>query len=363
MAAPLRRKSSAIGESLVFEGKPYTIVGITPAGFRLGIDLKDVFTPLGQSTGPYMQNREAHFLSVWARLRPGSTISQSRVFEGKPYTIVGIAPAGFRLNIDDLDVFTPIGQDTSAFVENREGHSVTVWGRLRPGATPAQAQTELAVVGHRLAEQYPKSNHGRTFVAEPLRPDVEDVRPTLWLLLGAVSLVLLIACVNVASLLLAKAVSRERELAMRIALGAGRGRLVRQCLTESAVLGFSGGALGILLAAAGHGSVCGVLAGQSAARGRGADGLAGAVVRPRGIAWERSSVRTCAGSARSGACDGASTAMRERGPLAGSSRRLHGSLVVSEIALAVVLLISAGMLGRTILRLSSLDPGVNIGTY
>ena len=161
-------------------------------------------------------------------------------FEEKPYTIVGVAPQGFRIG-DEVDLFTLLGQDASPRMQNRAAHGIHVWARLRTGATIAQAQAELTSIGRHLAEEYPKSNKGRTFIADPLAPEVDDVRSTLWLLLGAVSLVLLIACVNVASLLLARAVSRERELAMRVALGAGRGRLVRQCLTESAVLGLSGG--------------------------------------------------------------------------------------------------------------------------
>src|ERR1041385_5552265 len=191
---------------------------------------------------------------LWQRRFGGSPVAIGTpvVFDGKPYTVVGIAPAGLRLFGDVVDLFTPLGQNTSRVMQNRNIHpGLKVFARLRPGVTLAAAEAELAPIGRHLAVEHPESNRGRGFIAQPLRPEVGDVRSTLWLLLGAVSLVLLIACVNVASLLLARAVSRERELAMRVALGARRSRLVRQCLTESAVLGLSGGALGVLLAAFG----------------------------------------------------------------------------------------------------------------
>jgi predicted permease len=299
--------------------------------------------------------------SLWQRRFAGSlaALGMPLVLDAKRYTVVGIAAASFRLDGNEADVYTPMGQNTLGFMRNRGPHPVAAMARLRPGATLGQAQAELALIGRSLAAQYPDTNAGRSFVVEPLRPDVGDVRSTLWLLLGAVSLVLLIACVNIASLLLARAVSRERELAMRAALGAGRGRLARQCLTESAVLGLSGGLLGALLATFG--------------------------ARPFVLFWPGSLPRAeevtldwhvllfaLAVSLASGFLFGLAPALRvpardlERTlragarTMAGHSRRLHGAFVVSEIALAVVLLVSAGMLGRTLLHLSSLDPGVNI---
>jgi predicted permease len=300
--------------------------------------------------------------SVWQSRFGGAVraIGMPIVFEGDSYTIVGVMPQGFRLGDDEVDLFTPLGQNKQPFMQNREVHpGIQVWARLRPGATLAGARTELAVIGRQLAEQYPKSNAGRGFLAEPLRLDIGDVRSTLWLLLGAVSLVLLIACVNVASLLLARAVSRERELAMRVALGAGRSRLVRQCLTESALLGVLGGALGVLLAALGY--------------------------RPFVTFWPGSLPRAqevqmnwhvllfaLAASLASGLLFGLAPALRAPAreleqtlragarTVMGNSGRLHGFFVMSEIALAVVLLVAAGILGRTILRLSALDPGVNV---
>jgi predicted permease len=299
---------------------------------------------------------------LWQRLFAGNpgAIGSSLAFGGKPYTVVGIMPAGFRINEDEYDVFTPLGQNTSPSMQKRDMHpGIQVFARLQPGVTLAQAQTELSLIGHHLAEQFPESNKDRSFLAQPLHADVRDVESTLWLLLGAVSLVLLIACVNVASLMLARAVSRERELAMRVALGASRGRLVRQCLTESAVLSLSGGALGVLLAANGIGPFLKFWPGSL----------------PRAdevhLDW-RVLLFAIAVSLLSGLLFGLAPALRapdrELEPtlrtgarmVGGSSRRLHSVFVISEIALAVVLLVSAGMLGHTLLWLSSRNPGVNI---
>jgi putative ABC transport system permease protein len=300
--------------------------------------------------------------AVWQRRFAGSAaaIGMPLEFDGKPYTVVGVVPADFRLLGDDVDVFTPLGQDAAPPMRNREAHpGIEVVGRLRPGVKIGQARTELGLIGRHLAEQYPKSNHGRTFIVDPLGPPVEDVRGTLWLLLGAVSLVLLIASVNIASLLLARAVSRERELAMRAALGAGRRRLARQCLTESAVLALSGGVLGVGLAAIGLQPFIrfwpGILPRAEEARLDWhvllfAVGVSLACGLLFGLAPAlRVPVRALEQALRAGSRS-----------VAPGSRRLHSGFVIAEIALAVVLLVSAGMLGRTMLHLSSLDPGVNI---
>lgn len=298
--------------------------------------------------------------SLWKKHFGGSAsaLGTSLVLDTVRYTIVGIAPERFEPNGVEPDVITPLGQNTEPYLMRRGPHPVTAVGRLMPGATLAQAQNEMALLGHRLAAQYPDTNKERSFAARRLAANVADVRSTLWLLFGAVTLVLLITCADVASLLLARAVSRTREFAMRVALGAGRGRLIRQCLTESSVLAVAGGALGVVLAALG--------------------------VRPFVAAWPGELPRAdevsldwrvlgfaVLVSVASGLIFGLAPAlrapssnleqtMRGGGRILSGSGRLHGAFVACEMALAVVLLVSAGMLGNTLLRLSVVQPGLDV---
>jgi predicted permease len=285
----------------------------------------------------------------------GTTIT----FDGRPTLVIGVMPPGFQID-GEVDIYTPIASALEPRLQLRRARFLRVIARLRPGATLPQAQTELALFAGNLAKLNPDSNARVGFTARRLQQDiVGDIGSTLWLLLSAVGLVLLVACVNIASLLLARAVSRERELAMRVALGAGRGRLIRQCLTESLVLGISGGLLGLAIAAiATHPFVALWPGDLPRAEEIHLDGrmflFALAISLASGLLFGlvpafRVPVRNLESALRIGGRT-----------IAGSSRRLHSAFVIAEIALAFVLLISAGMLGRTLLHLASLDPGVNV---
>ena len=297
---------------------------------------------------------------LWQRRFGGrpDAIGGRLVFEGKTYTITGVAG---HVGLDgDADVFTPIGQTTEPRMRNREARFIHAIARVEPAVGVRECQAELALIARRLAAGYPKEDSGRDLTARPLQEDiVGDVGPTLWLLLSAVAAVLLIACVNIASLLLARAASRSRELATRVALGATRGRVVRQCLAESAALGIAGGLVGVLLAAWALRPFIALWPGTM----------------PRGdeihLDWRvllaalgvslASSIAFGLAPALRVPMTGMDAALRAGGrAIAGGSRRLHSAFIVTELALAVVLLVSAGMLGRTLVSLSSLEPGLNV---
>ena len=289
----------------------------------------------------------------------GNVLGSSVVLDQKRYTIVGVAPAGFRLYGNEPELYTPLGQDAAGYLRNRAAQPVHVVGRLRPGATLRQAQAEVGLTGSHLAQAYADTNKGRSLQVKRLEPPVGEVGSTLCLLLGAVGLVLLIACANVASLMLARAISRERELAMRVALGASRGRLVRQCLTESALLSLLGGTVGVMLA---NWSLHPFLTFWPGDLPRAEEvqldwrvlvftvamSVLTSVLCGLAPAW-RAPVREVEQILRAGART-----------LTAGTRRLHAAFVVSEIALAIILLVSAGMLGRALLHAASLDPGLDI---
>jgi predicted permease len=279
-------------------------------------------------------------------------------YDGKTYVVIGITRPGFELS-GAADVFTPLGQSTDPRMRNRNAAFLKVVGRLASPVTLNQAQAEITVINRRLAREYPKSDAGVRMLVRPFQNDlVKDVSGTLWLLLSAVGLVLFIACVNIASLFLTRAASREREWAMRVALGARRSRLIRQCITESAVLGLSGGVLGIFVAAASLHPFLALWPGN--------------LPRANEIHMDWRVLCFAVGTSLvCGLCFGLTPALRVPmhgleqslrgggGRSTANARRLHSPFVVSEIALALVLLVAAGMLGNTLLTLSSLNPGLN----
>jgi predicted permease len=291
---------------------------------------------------------------------PGA-LGKTLALNGVGYTVVGVIPADFRYqsgNFHDSDVYVPIGQwNDSTFRDRRAGMGMDAVGRLKPGATLQQAQADMDAVAQGLAEIYPDADKGVGIALLPLKQDVVgDIRPFLLVLLAAVGFVLLISCVNVANLLLARSTGRAREFAIRAALGAGRGRVIRQLLTESLVLSCAGGGLGLLLAAWGT---------QAAIRL-----MPEALPRAQSVHVDsRVLFFALAASVLAGIFFGLAPALRtSRADLhrtlkeggrgsSGARRRLQGLFVAAEMAMALVLLAGAGLTIRSLAKLWSVNPG------
>jgi putative ABC transport system permease protein len=298
---------------------------------------------------------------LWKRRFGGSTdaLNQKISLDAAPYTIHGVLPPQIQFP-NNVQLFRSItvSQNIPNYTR-RAARNVYALARLKPGVNVKQAQSEVEAFGRRLAQQYPDINEGLSFTAKPLADFyVGDARPYLLLLFIVVGLVLLIACGNVVNLLLTQALTRDREVAVRTALGAGRGRLIRQLLTESALLALTGGVFGLLLSA-----LCVRLLSASI----------GVELPP----WieikidERALIFTLTVSILTGILAGIAPALNASKPdlnellkegARGSSdsrHRLRRALVVAEIALALVLLVGAGLMVRSLIHLQRVDLGFN----
>jgi predicted permease len=274
------------------------------------------------------------------------------------YVIHGVAPQGFNFP-GNVQFFRSIAiNERMPNYKDRDARNVYAVARLKPGVSYEQARAELDAFSRRMAETYPNINAGLSFTLKPLRDlYAGDVRPYLWLLLAAVGFVLLIACANVINLLLARSLAREREIAIRTALGAGRSRLIRQLLTESLLLAVVGGLAGL-------------------ATGWGWVKLLRSLVRAEMPAWItididwRVLVFTMAVSILTGLMAGLAPALQAskpnlnellkegaKGSQGAARRQLRKALVVAEIALALVLLVGAGLMVRSFLRLQQTELG------
>lgn len=288
-------------------------------------------------------------------------LGRGLTLDGRSYTIVGVVPANFNLQVGAFrpsELYMPIGQWTNSALHLRmAGLGIHGIGRLKPGVTIQQARSDMARVTGHLAEAYPDADKGIGATLIPLKEQmVGDVRRLLLVLLAAVGFVLLIACVNVANLMMARSMGRDREFAVRAALGAGRGRIIRQLLTESMLLALAGGGLGLMLAAWGTKvSLQHLPSGLPRASEVGMDWKV--------LVFTAGAVLLC------GILFGLVPALRISKPdlqntlkeggrgASGGKHRAQGVFVVAEMAMALVLLIAAGLMIRSLNALWSVNPG------
>jgi len=355
------------GESFNFTGagQPEQVPGaVVTANFFSVLGVKPLqgrtFTPDEdrQGANPVAMVSEG----LWKRRFGGDTavLGKSLVVDGQAFTIVGIVSRDCHLPVP-AEVITPLAKwGRRMNLEGRDFHSgIRVVGRLRPGVSLAQARADMDNIAHSLAQAYPKTNEGQAITLVPLKTDiVGDVRPMLLLLQVAVGFVVLIACANVANLLLARSVARKREVALRVALGASRGRIIRQFLTESVLVSLAGGGIGLLLASWGSTPVlAAVPAGLPRQEAIGLDG--NVLLFTLGLSLLTGIVFGLAPALQSSRSDLQETLKGGGRSVAGGQHRTQSALVVAEVALALVLLAGAGLLIRTLQRLWDVNPGLN----
>lgn len=371
--ADLREQSTALQELAAVDWEPYGLSGGAEA-LRVGggrvtagfFSVMGVQPLLGRTFNEDEDRPDGEPVVVlgeriWKSYFGGDPdiVGRSVPINNQPRTVIGVMPSQLD-QPDNARLWVPLARDRET--SSRGSHWLQSVGRLKPGATVGQARVELSTLARRLEEEYPATNEGRGASVQTLREAlIGDLRPVFLILLGVVALVLLIVCSNVANLLLARGVSRGREMAIRCALGAGGARVVRQLLTESAALAAIGGILGLLL---GY---------------WGAHGLKALVPveLPAWVTFELDSqvlIFVLAVSLAAALLSGIFPAfqslrfdvhntLREGGGHSNSRlgrHRLRAALVTAEVALSAVLLIGAGLMIRNLTQLGSVDPGFDI---
>ena len=359
--------SMVIGGVLTGGGEAERVFGraVSPEFFTTlgsGFEMGRTFSPAEDRPGGERAIILNH--ALWQRRYRGdrTVLGRPVIYNGEPYTIVAVLPAGFdyygSTNANN-DIFVALGRQADRpYMQKRDSHpGLAAVGRMKPGVTLAEATSDLAHVASSLAAEYPSTNNGVGVALRSLLDDyVGDVRHTMWVLLASALFVLTIACVNVANLLLARSGARMREVAMRLALGAGRWRIVRQLLTENLLLALAGGALGIVLGLWGSSALASIasrtlpridgvaLDWRVVAFTLGTTGLAGLFF---GLlpAWQTTRI-DLQPALKSG--------VRSIVP---AGHRLRNALVIAEIALSLALLVGATLLLRSFTRLIHVDPG------